>query len=473
MKRKNLSLILISSIMLNMFILTPSIVFAALDVGALAGRAGDINIQLQELYFKDRISGKGFVGLGLDGAGQYGGSYIFTAPNTMGMAALYTRYARSGNVECQNWADGVVYDKIKSIETNMLKNEEITAAAGKDIFLTAEQGMGLEFLSVSYDHSGDQFMLSLLENLYSSLINFEAKSVNPYGFDGAYWKAIDNTKAKYEPDNSYYYCYSNASLWAIIGMLKFGLSIRGTTSDSLQNYFSNSVTRAKVVIQFLEDYSFYNGSGFIEYPYQPLIGEKEFKLETQILGALAYTRLYQATEEQFYLDKAEAMIDYIVRSFVTTGTVGGAIHEYSTSTGEKSVIKYGYENALFAYVLLNLFTATGEAEVAHLRRAEEIAYFMNENLYKLSTNGDIAGYVEKLTNNTIISDRRLHTTQSLMLWVNEEIMFHERPWFIKYLWWIIIGVVAVLVTVFIIIGVKKKKDIGRKLPKLVKGLVED
>ncbi len=482
MTRKTTSLMLLVSLSLNLFIFAPSIVLASVDPGALAARAGEINVQLQEDYFQDRVQGGGFVGTGIKGANPLNSPFIYIPPNAMALAALYTRYVRSGNANCKTWADSGPKTALGALGDNMLMNEELTDADGTyNIYLTTDQGIALEFMSLSYDHSGDQVVLSRLENIFTSLRHFESSASEQYGKDGAYWRAIKQHPStfvisKYEPNSDYYYCYANASFWAIIGMCKFAISVKGTTIDNLEGHSSNAITRSEQVIQFLEDYCYFNGSGFVEYPYSQLIGDKVFKVETQILAALAYTRLYQATQTQSYLDKANMMIEQIItKSFLTTGTIGGVITEIDTETGYPSVLKEAYENALLAYTLINLYAASGETDIEHLRRAEEIAYFLNEYLYDVTEDGAIAGYLEELNNGTVLPsmDVRLHTTQSLMMIVNEEIMFHERPWFIKYLWWEIIGAIVVAAVIFIAIGVKKKKDVGRKLPKLVKGLVED
>ncbi|MHA1293210.1 MAG: glycoside hydrolase family 76 protein [Promethearchaeota archaeon] len=477
MKQNTLALIVfIAFLIMPMFILLPTVVIGAVDGADLSKDVKQINVDIQEKYFKDEVSG------GLEGIGTYEGSKIgkdtnvYAKTNAMALCAFYTRYSKSGNAECDDWAENEILPAIQNLESNdKIERDDLSG-----VFYTADQGMVLEFLSVGYDESQNQEMLTLMEKIYSSIPEFEANETMGYnGYEGAYWRAINEDGIKYQRANTFYkYCFANDSLWALIGMLKFGISVKGLTIDKDEGYSESSVEIAEDIIEFLEDDCFHNGSGFLEYPEAQNVApdEKKFYMSTQALAVLAYTRLYEATEEQVYLDKAKMMVEYIItKNFLDTGKHGGVVSWISFATGEKSNTKRGYDNALYAYALMNLYEVMGETDQSYLRRAEEIVVFMNDELYYESKDGEILGYAEILVDNSIPENREYlkFATNSLMMFVNEHVMWHERPWYIKYMLWLIIGAIVIAAIVFIAILVRRKRNIGRKLPKMVKGLVED
>ena len=96
-------------------------------------------------------------------------------------------------------------------------------------------------------------------------------------------------------------------------------------------------------------------------------------------------------------------------------------------------------------------------------------------MYDESSNGQIVGYYEVLVDDELPDTQTeiYYKTNALMMLVNEEIGWYERPWYIKYIWFIVIGVIIIVGVIVVIILAQRKQDIGRKLPKLVKGLVED
>jgi len=458
----------------NLFTIIPLNVIASVDPVELSTTAGTINGELQDKFFRDRISGKGFLGVGLyEGNAIAGDTNKYIEPNTVGYGALFTRFGRSGNSECKTWAE----TDVKPVVTSLIFGDVDAFLNPDNLYYTEHQGIALEFLSLGYEYSKDQALLQNLINLYNAMPRFKASGSALYGKDGAYWRALVlDTDGQKKTGAGYDYCYANASFWAIIGMLNFGETVKGSTADQNHNFSGTSVLRSKQTIQFLEDFCFYNGSGFREYPYAELVEpEDKFVFNTQVLAVLAYTRLYQATNEQAYLDKANMMVEYIItKNFLRTGDVGGYVSYISASNPmDVSHTRLGYDNALYAYTLINLYAATGETDIRHLRRAEEIAHFMNTHLYQRTSDGALVGYCETLVNNTISGAYRYFVTNALMLIVNEEIIYHERPWFIRYLLWIIIGSIAIAVIIGIVIAVKKKGQVGKKLPKLVKGLVDN
>jgi len=474
MKQKSTKITIFLLLGINLLIIAPLAVHAV-DGQELSVTADTINGKLQSKFFQERVDGLGFLGVGLDGSSRIDGDgNIYTATNAIGYGALYTRYTRSGDAVVKSWADADVYPLVSNL---MIGNLYAFWDSVDSVYNTVDQGIALEFMSLGYDLSKDQDMLQMIENNYNEMPSFQASASEDKGYDGAYWAALDANGDK-KTGAGYDYCYTNATLWTIIGMLKFGQTVKGLTDDLTHNFSSTSVTRAEAAIQFVESKCFYNGSGFREYPYAELVEpDDRFYFNTQVLGLLAYTRLYQATSEQGYLDKANMMIEYIItKNFLRTGTVGGCVDYYAAGDPDDvSVTKKGYDNALYAYALINLYAVQGETDLAPLRRAEEIADFMNTNLYKETGDGELVGYCEFLVNDTLslsFPNYRYYVTNALMLLVNEEIIFYERPWFIKHIWWLVIGAIVIAVIIGVTVAVKRKKDIGRKLPKMVKGLVD-
>ncbi len=457
-----------------MFLLVPISVAEELDPAKLSEDCAEINVNLQQKLFKDKVEG-GLQGNGVDEGNTFGGKDLNPAENSMATAAFYDRYYRSGNAECDSWATD---ELVKNVILNLMSRDKIKRE-GSDNYYTIDQGMALEFTSEGYDRSQNQMILEFTENIYSSLVDFEANTTAGfYGYENAYWAALDGQGYKLaEP--GYEYCFTNASLWAIIGMLHFGSTVKGLTIDTKEEYSKTSLEVAEKVIEFCEDKCFFNGSGFVEFPKAHLLTPENsnYYFNTQVLGLLAYTRLYEATGDQSYLDKANLMIEYIItKNFLAGGKTGGCYSYFSLNTGEASDYKTGYDNALYAYALMVLYAITQEQNLAYLRRAEEIIDFMNNEALKESKDGELIGYAELLTNNSVSDDdeyKYYWQTNALMMFVNEEIQFYERPWYIKYMWWMIIGAIVLAAVVFVLILIHRKRNIGRKLPKLVKGLVEE
>ncbi len=474
MKQKTAALIFSVVILFQMFLLVPITVAEAIDPAKLSEECADTNVNLQEKFFKDKVEG-GLQGHGVDEGSTFGGNKIYGAENSIATAAFYDRYYRSGNAECDSWATDELLEKgLKGIKAkDKIKRE------GSDYYFTVDQGMALEFVSEGYELSQNQIIFEILESVFTSLSDFEANTtVEYYGYENAYWAAIDDNGFKSE-EPGYEYCHTNASLWAIIGMLHFGSTVKGLTIDEEEEYSKTSVEMSEKTIEFCEKRCFFNGSGFLEFPKAHLLTpeRRNYYFNTQVLALLAYARLYEATGRQTYLDKANSMIEYIItKNFLSGGKTGGCYSYISLNNGETSDTKIGYDNALYVYALMTMYALTGEQDIAYLRRAEEIVSFMNSELLKESKDGELIGYAEVLTNNSV-SDadefKYYWTTNALMMFANEEVQFYERPWYIKYLWWLIIGGVVIVAVVFIAVLIRRKRNIGRKLPKLVKGLVED
>mgnify|MGYP006280928807 FL=1 len=449
----------------QVFFMVPSMVVAKIDKGELRENLSDINVNLQENLFDGVVEGKyDKGGTSLPDIGS------LPQENSLATAAFYTRYGLSGNTKTEEWGENT-FAEINSLKTS----SKITREEEEGIFYTIDQAMALEFLSIAYSQSQNQEITNLLETVYSSLNDFEANETVGYnGFQNAFWRAIDSKGNKYRPnDAGYKFCYTNISLWVISGMLTFGQEVKGTVVDSEEDYSGTSITKAKKIIEFVEDYCFLNGTGFLEYPFANMtLTNKNYYFNTQALAVLAYTRLYETTEEQAYLDKANMLVEYIIPAYyLDTGDKGGCVSSISLATGEKSDIKYGYDNALYIYALLKLYDATNEQ--TYLQRAEEIALFMNENLYTESDDGVLVGYNEYFVDGEVVSeDMRYWKTNALMMLVNEEIMWAERPWYVKYMWFLIIGAIVILAIIGIIILIRRRNRVFKKGAEFAEGILE-
>ncbi|TFF94194.1 MAG: hypothetical protein EU544_04800 [Promethearchaeota archaeon] len=468
MKQKTLGIICILMLTCNMVLIMPTLVLGELDTVELSSDLTELNADLQEKLFKDEVTG-GLESLGDEEGNKVGESEAFAIENSIATAAFYNRYSRSGNAECDDWGENEAFPAVSGLEAN---NKLYRQEEDPTLYYTADQAIAVEFLSIGYEQSQNQEILPLLENVYSSLDDFESNDTD--GYKNAYWQAINEEGYRAGSE----YCLTNVSLWTIVGLLGFGLTVKGLTIDNEEQYSVTSIDIAEKIIEFCEDECFYNGSGFLEYPYADFTNPEtqNFYFNTQALAVLAYTRLYEATQKQVYLDKAELFVKYIITlNFLDTGKTGGCVSYFSQADGTKSDVKKGFDNALYAYALIQLYEATSETEYSHLRRAEEIVVFMNDELYQESEDGEILGYVELLVDGDVPDDYeiRLWKTNALMLFVNEEIIWYERPWYIKYLWWIIIGSIVIVAIIVIVILIRKRRNIGTKLPKMVKGLVEE
>ncbi len=490
MKERKLGIIFTLIILSQTFLMVPSIlVLGKIDTEELAEECILINANLQEEFFKKAVTG-GLRGIGEDeGSRIYGDTFSYPLENVIALAAFYNRYVRSGVSLTESWAEEEIFTALQSLDAGDVierENEE-------SIYYTVDQGALLEFMGEAYQKSSNQKLLDYLEKIYNRLKDFESSSKNEElsGYDGAYWRAIEDDKEIGDPDklievylpedSEYKYCFANASLWAVIGMLSFGLTVKDLTIDRENDYFDNSLERAKVVIEFLENRCFFNGSGFKEYPYAEMVNptHQYYYFNTQVLALLAYTRLYEASKEQIYLDKAKVMVEYIItKNFADSGNNTGCVSWISNGMGTRSNTKLGYDNALYAYALIRLYEATEEQESLYLKRAEEIILFMNARLYQESEDGTIVGYVEYFVNGKIPADKdkgqyRLYKTNALMMHVNEDLVYHERPWYVKYMIWMIAGAIGVITLAGILILLRKRSRVGTKMPKITRGLLDD
>ncbi len=373
---------------------------------------------------------------------------------------------------------------LPTILSNFSRNHKILRKEDDQnisIYHTIENFIALEFLTSAYrDSQNIEIKNQLLEPLFNQRDSMKAN--NTPGYYGpiqanhmAFWTAIEgegnetdiNSYHKYTSggDPNYEYCLTNTSLWAIAGILNYGMIIGESSTSNEHGHFNASLSDAQKVMNYIEDELFINATGFKEY--REDLNDIYF-FRTQALSLLAYARLYKATENKVYFDRADNLIENIIIPNFIDAIGGGAVTWINITSKSGSNVKEGYGNALYAYSLIELYKAT-KLEI-YLTKAIEIINFLNNYMYKKSSDGIIEGYVEYITENGSIFDppgllsntTRKWDTNALIFYINEEIYFAYQPWFIKNMIWIITGSVMVIGVTVMIFLLKKYKSKRKK-----------
>jgi len=491
MKRHTTSLFFIILLYFNVIIVGNSLVCANEDetIDDTITNVRVKNIFLQTKLFLYEIE-NGLKGVGYD---DYIGLIDIEAENNsyaqekiFTLAAFYHKYFISGTTMTYAWAEN---ELLTPLQSNFWKYHKILRAESEENgsrYFTIDSMIALEFLSSAYrDSQNINIMNQLIEPLFIQRESMKANNTLEYHGPSqsdhlAFWTAIEGVG--YETDlNSYHkyisggdpnlqYCLANTSLWAIAGMLNYGLLGRETSIDVEQEIFNASLNDAQKTMKYLEDILFINGTGFKEYNNA---STDNIIFKSQALSLLAYARLYQATKNTIYVDKAEDIIENVISRYFIDNERGGAISWYNNTSETGSNIKEGYGNALYAYSLIELYKATGRER--YLILALEVINFLNNYMYKISVDGLIEGYIEYIQKNGTIYDppgplsntTRLWKTNALIFYVNEEIYLAYRPCQVNYLLWIILGIIATM-GVIIITNIAIKRRITRKnLPKSI------
>ncbi len=496
MKRHITSLLLIILLFFNVIIVGNSLVCAneneTIDETIVNVRAK--NIFLQTKLFLYEIE-NGLKGVGYD---DYIGLIDIEAENNsyaqekiFTLAAFYHKYFISGTTMTYAWAEN---ELLTPLQSNFWKYHKILRAESEENgskYFTIDSMIALEFLSSAYRDSQNNIIKNqLIEPLFIQRESMKANNTLEYHGPSqsdhlAFWTAIEGVG--YETDlNSYHkyisggdpnlqYCLANTSLWAIAGMLNYGLLGRETSIDVEKEVFNASLNDAQKTMKYLEDILFINGTGFKEYN---IASTDKIIFRTQALSLLSYARLYQATGNVVYIDKAENVIVNIIKPYFIDSEEGGAVLWFNSTSGIGANIKEGYGNALYAYSLIELYKATGRER--YLILSLEVINFLNNYMYKKSADGLIEGYIEYIRKNGTIYDppgflsntTRLWKTNALIFYVNEEIYSTYRPLHVKYILWMIIGITTVIGVIIIINIAVKRKIVYKNLSKSTKILTK-
>ncbi len=284
------------------------------------------------------------------------------------------------------------------------------------------------------------------------------------------------------------YPLTNVSLWAAIGFARMGLASRGTTADE-ENFF----TKGSEVQSFGDNCTAVAEASML-YPeiwcYNPTYGlyaehweddTDVFQLSTQALAILACSRLYQATQKQFYLERADSLLASIAKYFfVGALSAGVSSVDFKTipGTANRSTLIDGYSNAMLAMGLGDLFQVTGNYEYARLC-TDIVAFF---NTYMMDNTKEVKGYDEFLDATTFqltgygdYSEKttKFIATNSMLLFANEMVIEANKSFWDLYALWIIIGAIVAAGVIVVVILVRRRGAVGTKLSKTVRGLITE
>ncbi|HMF31555.1 MAG TPA: hypothetical protein VKK79_09080, partial [Candidatus Lokiarchaeia archaeon] len=202
-----------------------------------------------------------------------------------------------------------------------------------------------------------------------------------------------------------------------------------------------------------------------------------YHLDTQALALLAFSRLYQATQKEEYITRADALINAIMQYFFVGGLGAGAD---SFSSGVRSTWINGSSNAMLAMALGDLYKSTGDSKYSGL--CQDIATFMNKYMWEDA--GNIKGYCEYFNatslsrasdpnNPEATANAKLMSTNAMMMYANEMVMYANRSFWDIYGFWVIVGSVLLIAIIAIVILVSRRRTVGTKLSKTVKGLISE
>ncbi len=492
MKRHTTSLLFIILLCFNVLIVGNSLVCANENetINDTIANVRAKNIFLQTKLFLHEIE-NGLKGVGYDDysglidieveINSYAQEKIFT------LAAFYHRYVISGTTMTYAWAEN---ELLTILQSNFSKYHKILRAESekkKSVYFTIDSMIALEFLTSAYRDSQNNIIKNqLLDPLFIQRESMKANNTPEYQGPSqsdhlAFWTAIKGEG--YETGlNSYYkytsggdlnlqYCLANTSLWAIAGMLNYGLLVRESSINVEQEVFNISLNDAQKTMKYLEDVLFINGKGFKEYSNA---STDKIIFRTQALSLLSYARLYQATGNVVYIDKAENVIVNIIKPYFIDSEKGGAVVWFNSTSGIGANIKEGYGNALYAYSLMELFKASGQEK--YLTTATEVINFLGNYMYKKSSDEMNEGYIEFIQKNGTIygppgflsNTTRLWKTNALIFYINEDIYFTFQPLFVKNMIWIITGIIALIGVIVIVLLINKYRAKGKKLSKTIK-----
>lgn len=492
MKRHTTSLLFIILLCFNVLIVGNSLVCANENetINDTIANVRAKNIFLQTKLFLHEIE-NGLKGVGYDDysglidieveINSYAQEKIFT------LAAFYHRYVISGTTMTYAWAEN---ELLTILQSNFSKYHKILRAESekkKSVYFTIDSMIALEFLTSAYRDSQNNIIKNqLLDPLFIQRESMKANNTHEYQGPSqsdhlAFWTAIKGEG--YETGlNSYYkytsggdlnlqYCLANTSLWAIAGMLNYGLLVRESSINVEQEVFNISLNDAQKTMKYLEDVLFINGKGFKEYSNA---STDKIIFRTQALSLLSYARLYQATGNVVYIDKAENVIVNIIKPYFIDSEKGGAVVWFNSTSGIGANIKEGYGNALYAYSLMELFKASGQEK--YLTTATEVINFLGNYMYKKSSDEMNEGYIEFIQKNGTIygppgflsNTTRLWKTNALIFYINEDIYFTFQPLFVKNMIWIITGIIALIGVIVIVLLINKYRAKGKKLSKTIK-----
>jgi len=341
--------------------------------------------------------------------------------------------------------------------------------------VTMEQFIMLDTLSEYFIHTKNDVVYNIIRSFFMVTDAYEANTsiANP----GGYWTQLKGEYKDKDGVPGYTACNANTSLMAATAYSRFALALSGHVDEA--DLKPTALIKAEDAMAYVETNCYRNGF-YTEHPNDET-GIAQFSTQAFAVDALAL--LYRATKKTFYLTKADALLNAISAAFWDGGR-GGAMEQYNVSSGRiatgEGSLKYGYHNALLAMACIDLFTASQDSK--YLGLAMNIMNFMYNTLWD-EQGTDIVGYTEWVYRNgtrthpdkyhSMSIKSRMVKTNMLALKVNSFIAYEIKPWYEKYMMYLIIGGGVAIAVIVVAILIIKKRSAGRALPKVVKGLLGD
>ncbi len=361
----------------------------------------------------------------------------------------------------------------------------------------AMEAMG-EFATTFQDDS----VLSDLKNMYNAIYfnyrgnySYSWNPPAPQPLDMLVWASClqkegttDSYQTEMDPKGHIWrYPLTNVSFWAAIGFARLGIASRDTTADTenfftkgseVQSFGDNCTAVAEASMLYPELLCFNPEYGLYREHWSD--NSEIFELSTQALAILACSRLYQATQKQFYLERADSLIASIAKYFFI-GAAGAGVMSVDLSlpgTAIRAGVIGGYSNALLAMALGDLFRVTNEYDYARLCQ-DIVAFF---DTYMWQANVPVEGYVEFVNASTLqwmvfpgyqSNNTKFITTNSMLLFANEMVIQSNKSFWDLYSLWIIIGAIAAVGIIVVIILINRRGAVGTKLSKTVRGLITE
>lgn len=411
--------------------------------------------------------------------------YYYALENVLAINSLELCFEYQDLEGAADWASANILQDISDIFSSATtvhgfrEHSDSSSEGARDTFL---QFLAMDQLSSYYERTKDS-IYSKLNDLFNAREGYEANNTPGYsGYpqgSGAYWTALDG----YYKDTTYTNCRANVSLMAAVGLSRFALALP-EADDEDGSKKAAAIYDAEMAMSWADSYCFQGGF----YKESDTDSSDNVHVITQAYALRAYASLYRATKKQSYLWKADALIRKIMESFWDPGR-GGVMETYDTSTGTvvsdhaDGPIKSAYSNAWFALACAELYKVSGNTQ--YLGVAKDTMNFMYNYLWS-GVGGSVMGYDEWcLRNGTKITpDQYSHLdpsgagsyakfikTNVIAMQVNAEITWEIRPWYVEYMLYLIIGGGVAIAVIMAAILIGRRRRLGTKLPKGVKGLL--
>lgn len=458
--------------------------------------AQDRIIDIREYFIKNGIKdeGKPLYSKGRDDSGMVtlGGELdAYAFENSIGVAALSKDFQATGNTESDRWAQHDLW----KVLNNMAGFEEFAFGvlehqnAEQDMYYSIDYFTFLEFIGESRVLTSSSEMNFKLNRVFQTRDAFRSNSTQ-FGVDGkGSWLTAIKSGKQYlgSGEDNFKYSLTNNSLWAAAGFSSYALALSGTKDVEEIGHSKNALIEAEESIGFADAYTFDRILGLYREDTVRTGEAFPYVANTQVVAILACARLSQATGKEIYVKKADAIINSIMTNFWDSGR-GGLYDTINGTTGRVSGVKRGYDNALFAYALLQLakvrdlekftpeYFIRGKGQNEYFNLARDVMNYLYN--YHWSDNPQNAGYYEWINRDgdyagpmDLANSTKLTTTNMLALYCLANMIWASRPFMVVYQMYFIVGGALIAVIILIVVVVIRKKREGTSLSKITKGLL--